>query len=506
MGPSVSAMSDLLIGLGETILLALLVYAGTRTVFRRFGRALPPYLSVVYATTALLIVVSRFLAHPSVPRMYVPPDLIVGTRVLFWTGASFFALKLLDLLLIESFLIRKKALHIPQLLRMLIFLSLFVTGLLFILRLVLDINLIALIALPTVATAVVGFSLKDTLTRLFDGIALGRIMRPGDWVGILGREGQVVQIDLSHLTLRTREDDHLLIPNNSVSQQEIINYSKPSTRHACSVAVEAAYKDPPLKVQEVLQNVARSVPGVMTYPAPKAFVEAYRESGMQYRLKFWAEDYSEHLRLQSEVLSYIWYAFQREGIEIPYPVRTIQIQPATTTPAGPEVRADIVQKLRRVDFLSVLPDADLEILAGKVRRRTYLIGERVIEEGEPGEEFFFIERGTAQVRVKDHDGQKVADLAATDFFGEISLLTGEPRSATVVAASELQALVIDKACFQEILFRNPSLAEAIGETLSRRRADLTVVREKIRPASAAEPAAKTRTNLADRIKQFFGIR
>ncbi|MBI3994361.1 MAG: mechanosensitive ion channel [Nitrospirae bacterium] len=496
-------MSDLLIDLGETILMALLVYAGTRTIFRRFGRPLPPYLSVIYATTALLVVVSRFLAHPSVPRMYVPPDLMIGVRVLFWTGASFFVLKLLDLLLIESFLIRKKALHIPQLLRMLIFLSLFVTSLLFVLRLVLDINLIALIALPTVATAVVGFSLKDTLTRLFDGIALGRVMRTGDWVGILGREGQVVQIDLSHLTLRTREDDHLLIPNNSVSQQEIINYSKPSTRHACSVAVEAAYKDPPLKVQEVLQNVARSVPGVMTYPAPKAFVEAYRESGMQYRLKFWAEDYSEHLRLQSEVLSYIWYAFQRQGIEIPYPVRTIQIQPAT---AGPEARNDIVQKLRRVDFLSVLPDADLEILAGKVRRRSYLIGERVIEEGEPGEEFFFIERGTARVRVKDSDDPKVAELAAADFFGEISLLTGEPRSATVVAASELQVLVIDKACFQEILFRNPSLAEAIGETLSRRRADLTVVREKIRPASAAEPAAKTRTNLADRIKRFFGIR
>jgi CRP-like cAMP-binding protein len=206
-------------------------------------------------------------------------------------------------------------------------------------------------------------------------------------------------------------------------------------------------------------------------------------------------------------MNYIWYAFQRQGIEIPYPVRTIQIQPASPTAlAGPEERAEIVQKLRRVDFLSVLPDADLELLAGKVRRRSYLIGERLIQEGEAGEEFFFIERGTARVMIENDGEQKVADLAATEFFGEISLLTGEPRSATVIATSELQVLVIDKACFQEILFRNPSLAETIGETLSRRRMNLTVAREKIRPTTEVEPAVKTQGRLSDRIKRFFGIR
>ncbi len=500
-------MSDLFIGLGETILLALLVYAGMRTAFHRSGRPLPDYLSVAYAATVVLIGLNQFMTHAAVPRVYVPPDLITGVRVLLWAGAAFFVLKSLDILLLESFLIRKKGLHIPTLLRMLIFLSLFVISLLFILRLVLDINLIALIALPTIATAVVGFSLKDTLTRLFDGIMLGRIMRNGDWVNIMGKEGQVVEINLGYVTLRTREDDHILLPNNSVSQNEIINYSKPSDLHACSVAVEAAYKNPPLTVQEVLKTVARSVPGVLTHPSPIAFVEAYQDSGIRYRVKFWTKDYSDHLRLQSEVMSYIWYAFGRQGIEIPYPVRTIQIQPASPIAiGGPEDRADIVQKLRRVDFLSVLPDADLELLAGKVRRRSYLNGERLIEVGEAGEEFFFIERGTARVMIKNNGGQKIADLAATEFFGEISLLTGEPRSATVIATSELQVLVIDKACFQEILFRNPSLAETIGETLSRRRADLTVAREKVRPPAAGEAAVKTQTSLADRIKGFFGIR
>ena len=500
-------MSGLFIGLGETILLALLVYAGARAVFHRSGRRLPYYLSIVYAAMAVLIGLNQFLTHEAVPRVYVPPDLTIGVRVLLWAGSALFVLKSLDILLIESFLIRKKGLYIPALLRTLIFLSLFAVSLLFILRLVLDINLIALIALPTIATAVVGFSLKDTLTRLFDGITLVRIMRTGDWVNVMGKEGQVVQIDLGHVTLRNREDDYILLPNNSVSQHEIINYSQPSSHHACSVAVEAAYKDPPLKVQEVLKTVARSVPGVLTHPSPNAYVEAYQDSGIRYRLKFWTEDYAEHLRLQSDVMSYIWYAFGRQGIEIPYPVRTIQIQPASPTVlADPEARADVVQKLRRVDFLSVLPDADLDLLAGKVRRRSYLSGERLIEEGEAGEEFFFIERGTARVMIRNDGGQTIADLAAADFFGEISLLTGEPRSATVIATSELRVLVIDKACFQEILFRNPSLAETIGETLSRRRAGLTVAREKVRPLSAGEPAIQTQTSLADRIKRFFGIR
>jgi small-conductance mechanosensitive channel/CRP-like cAMP-binding protein len=500
-------MSELVIDLAKTILLLILIYAGGRAAFQRAGRRLPFYLSLVYAATGALIVLSQFLAHEVVPRVYIPPDLEIGVRVLLWTGAAFFVLKSLDLLLIEMFLIPKKGLYIPALLRAFIFISLFTISLLFILRLVLEINLIALVALPTIATAVVGFSLKDTLTRLFDGITLGRIMRTGDWVNIMGKEGQVIQIDLGHVTLRTREDDYILLPNNSVSQHEIINYSQPSSHHACSVVVEAAYKNPPLKVQEILKTVAGAVPGVLVHPAPNAFVEAYQDSGIRYRLKFWTEDYAEHLRLQSVVMSYIWYAFQRQGIEIPYPVRSIQIQAASPSPlAGPEEHADIVQKLRRVDFLSVLPDPDLDLLAGKVRRRSYLVGECLIREGEAGEEFFFIERGTARVNIHNNGGRKIADLAATDFFGEISLLTGEPRSATVIATSELQVLVIDKACFQEILFRNPSLAEAIGETLSRRRADLTAARETVHPPSAGEAAVKTQTRLADRIKRFFSIR
>jgi small-conductance mechanosensitive channel/CRP-like cAMP-binding protein len=497
-------MSELFIGLGETILLVLLVYAGTRAVFLRTGRRLPSYLSVVYIASVFLILLNQFLTHESVPRVYVPPDVITGIRVLLWTGAAFFVFKSLDILLLELFLIRKKGLYVPAFFRTLIFLSLFAISLLVILRMVLDINLIALIALPTIATAVVGLSLKDTLTRLFDGIALGRIMRTGDWVNIMGREGQVVQIDLGYVTLRNREDDYILLPNNSVSQREIINYSKPSNRHACSVIVDAAYKDPPLKVHAILKNVARSVPGVLTHPAPHAFVESYQDSGIRYRLKFWVEDYSEHLRLQSEVMSYIWYAFQRQGIEIPYPVRIVQRR--MTAAAGPDDRAEIVQKLRRVDFLSVLPDDDLEMLAGKVRRRSYLVGERLIEEGEAGEEFFFIERGTARVMIENDGEQKVADLSAAEFFGEISLLTGEPRSATVIATSELQVLVIDKACFQEILYRNPSLAETIGETLSRRRVNLTVAREKIRLSAGGEAATKTQGSLVERIKRFFGIR
>lgn len=499
-------MSGLFIGLGETILLALLVYAGARTVFRRSGRPLPHYLSVIYAVTVVMIVLNQFLTHEAVPREYVLPDLMTGVRIFVWGGAAFLLLKTVDILLLESFLIHKKGLYVPVFLRTLIFLTMLAISLLFILRLVLDINPIALIALPTIATAVVGFSLKDTLTRLFDGITLGRIMRTGDWVNIMGKEGQVVQIDLGYVTLRTREDDHILLPNNGVSQREIVNYSKPSNRHACSVMVEAAYKDPPLKVQAVLKTVARSVPGILTHPAPNAFVEAYEDSGIRYRLKFWMEDYSDHPRLQSEVMSYIWYAFQRQEIEIPYPVRTIQLQAASpTAPAGPDERADIVQKLRRVDFLSVLPDPDLELLAGRVRRRSYLVGERLIEEGEAGEEFFFIERGTARVMIENDGEQKVADLAATEFFGEISLLTGEPRSATVTATSELQVLVIDKACFQEILFRNPSLAETIGETLSRRRINLTAAREKVRSTSGGEPMTRPQASLTDRIKRFFGI-
>ena len=153
-------------------------------------------------------------------------------------GIALSCLIVLDHLLLEGYLVQKRGLYLPGPLRIAIQVALLAIVGLILLRTALKINVIALVAVPTVLTAVIGFALKDTIARLFEGIMLGRIMHIGDWVNLVGREGQITNISLGHVTLQTREGDWLMVPNNLVAQKEIVNYSRPTRQHLCSVTIE----------------------------------------------------------------------------------------------------------------------------------------------------------------------------------------------------------------------------------------------------------------------------
>src|SRR2546426_6338946 len=308
-----------------------------------------------------------------------------------YLGTAFLLLKAMDILLLEDYLIIKKGFYIPELLRLLILFSgLAVAGIIF-LRTVIGINVVALVAIPTAATAVIGFALQDTLKRFFAGIMLGKLVRVGDWVRLAGQVGRVVKVDLGHVTILTPTDDLVMVPNNLVAQQEILNYNKPTPRHARTVLVDASYATPPLQVQTVLVETAKAVPGVLHEPAPQAFVAAYKDSSIQYRLTFWGKDYGYAGVIEGQVLSYIWYAFQRHSIEIPFPQRTIHITKAEDEHQVVAAKRErILGALSRIDFLSVLSPEELETVAQQAAVRVYLPGEAVVRQGDAGAEFFII--------------------------------------------------------------------------------------------------------------------
>src|SRR5256884_2068063 len=367
-------------------------------------------------------------------------------------------------LLLEDYLIAKKGLYIPDLLRLLLLLSgLAVAGIIF-LWTVMGINVVALVAIPTVATAVIGFALQDTLKRFFAGLMLGKLVRVGDWVRLAGQVGRVIKVDLAHVTILTPTDDFVMIPNNLVAQQEILNYNKPTTRHARTVLVDASLKTPPLQVQSVLVETAKAVRGVLDDPAPLAFVAAYKDSSIQYRLTFWVQDYALAGIIEGQILAYVWYAFERHGIEIPFPQRTIHItKPEDEHEVMAAERERVLEALRRIDFLSVLSPEELETVARQAAVRVYLPGEAVVRQGDAGAEFFIILEGSAAVRIGEGDRVvTVATLQAKHFFGEMSLLTGEPRSATIIAQTKLEVVVINKETLERPIMKNPMIAERIG--------------------------------------------
>ena len=118
-------------------------------------------------------------------------------------------------------------------------------------------------------------------------------------------------------------------------------------------------------------------------------------------------------------------------------------------------------------FSEALNGDELFQLAVGARRREFPAGAVIIRENEPGDSMFVIESGEVAVTV-DGESEPVANLFAGDFVGEMSLLTGEPRNATVTAVEAVAAYEIGKQALAPVLAESPALDERFAETMEMR--------------------------------------
>jgi small-conductance mechanosensitive channel/CRP-like cAMP-binding protein len=482
------------------MIIGLIVYFGT---VRKKPAGLGFYAGCLSAILLVLLVdLTAEGLLTQVPRRAQPWIAFIA-----YLAMAFVILKALDLAFIEDYLVEKQEKYIPRILRVIILLSgLALTGLI-LLRIVLNVDPLALIALPTVATAVVGFALKDAIARLVSGINLGRLIHIGDWVTLMDKEGVVTDIAIGYITIRTRAYDYVMLPNNIISDSKIINHSRPESLCARYILVEANYAHPPMQVKQILMQAASAVPGVVADPTAISFIKEFKESGIEYKLKFYLTDYAHLDRIEGEVMAYVWYAFQRNGIEIPYPQRVVHMTQAPDLTALRTIElAHIEEGFRDIDFLALLDAPSLHSLAEQAQKRVYLPGELVVREGEPGEELFVVMEGEADVLIKTGEqSTHVATIKKGQFFGEMSLLTGAPRSATVQANSQLTVAVVGKSAMSQVISRNLSLADQFGTILAARQSNLAATR------ATADRAAKLRSDAGDekslttRILKFFRL-
>ncbi len=489
-----------------TMVVVAAVLLGLAYLFARRGQSMPP-MPCYGGGVAVFFVVAALAAHSDLVSN-IPHLVRAAFDVTAWLSASFFLFTILDVLIIGEWLIGRGQRYIPDIVRQLLIGAEVVAAGVLILWLVMGINLVALVALPTVAAAMVGVALKDTLTRFFSGIELGKIVKVGDWIAVLEREGMVTHIGMEHVTLFTRAHDVVSLPNDLVIQSGVTNYSRPTTTHFCNVYVDAAYRTPPEEVCATLLETAAAVSGVLPEPKATALVAAFNESSIQYRVKFPIGDFAQRDLIESTMRTYIWHAFSRKGIEIPFPQRVVQHISA----AGHESQAETIERitsyLPTVDFLAMLDRKQIEVLAGGARWERYLPGERVVRQGDPGEVLYIIVAGKADVRLEQGGlVSTVTTLEPGKFFGEMSLLTGEPRSATVLAATDLSVIAVGKQALLEVIQEDRRLIERIGEVVARRQSATAAAKAQLSRDAAARSVVTHTRSLVERIQSFFwGVR
>jgi small-conductance mechanosensitive channel len=362
-----------------------------------------------------------------------------------------------------------------------------------------------------VVGAVVGLALQDTLGNLFTGIALHAEgpFRVGDWVRVGDHEGKVEQVSWRATRLRTWDGDTLTIPNIELSRRAVVNYSVPRTPHSRLVHIGVSFGTPPNKVLSTLSEILEEVPGLPAEPAPVLRVVGYNESTVQYEVRYFVDAYQDYRRVEGEIFRLIWYHFRRRGVEIPFPVRSVYLH--RVDGSGPSqaepMMTRLEQTLRGIDLFRPLGDAALGMVARRFRHLHYAAGERIIQEGDDGDSFCIIDRGEVEVRKGLGGAERpLARLEEGQFFGEMALLTGQRRAATVVATTDVDLFSIDKRGFHDVLVAHPAIATDISAILAERREALTQVQDETGlPLEAGTPQGQLKQHLLDRIREYFGL-
>lgn len=351
-----------------------------------------------------------------------------------------------------------------------------------------------------VSAVVIGFALQDTLGNAFAGLAIQmeKPFRVGHWIRVADFEGRVAEITWRATKLRTKSGNFVVVPNNVMSKEAITNFSEPSAPTRLQVEVGASYLVPPADVKKALHEAVTNCSRVLKTPEPDVVLVDFASSAITYRVRFWIDDYERDERARDDVRTAIYYAFGRRGIEIPWPIQ-VEYQRQEPPADPPERMLERARILGGVTIFASLADTERERMAASARERLYGDGDAIVRQGEAGSSLFVLTAGTAVVTVEP--GGEVARLGPGDYFGEMSLLTGEPRTATVSARGDCRVFEIGAPMFREIAAPNPSVLQRVGAAALERRAQLHAVRD----SAAATAGPEATEGLLLRMKRFLGL-
>ncbi|MEY2531698.1 MAG: hypothetical protein QOI96_1783 [Verrucomicrobiota bacterium] len=405
---------------------------------------------------------------------------------------------------------KRKQTPIPHFLREVVAMLIFLVVLLIILSVGYhaERELKGLLAGSGIAAIILGFAGQNLFGGIIAGMSI-QINRPykvGDWLQVGERFAEVMEINWRSTRLRTNDGIYLDIPNNEIVRTTIDNLHYPTEVHAMRIRVGVDYNVPPNRVKDALAHAAQSAKNVLPDPPVRVFLVDFADHAVTYEIKFYMGNHSRINETNDAVRTNVWYELKRQRINIPFPIRTLHLERRTARPAheGHEEAASI---LRGEPVFECLSDQQIENLVRQSHLNHFGRGERVIEEGAEGESMFILLRGTAHVFVsKNGTSIQVATLGAGDCFGEMSLLTGEKRSATVRADGDCYVLEIGKPLMAEVIRESPDCLQQLSEILAARRLNTEVVlKDTVLPADQAAKEKEYRATFLKRLQTFFSL-
>jgi small-conductance mechanosensitive channel/CRP-like cAMP-binding protein len=379
----------------------------------------------------------------------------------------------------------------------------------------------SVLATSAVVSGVLALSLQTTLSNVIGGVALqidGSI-HVGDWLQLPdGQQGKVVAIRWRHTVVETRNWDTIVVPNANLLAQNIVILGKRSgkpVQHRMWIYFNVDFRYPPSHVIDAVREALRAGPieGVSEDPPPSVichdFAKDGRDSFAYYAVRYWLVDLPNDDPTSSRVRARVYTALKRAGIPLARPAQTLFVTPEEDDAVQTARRKErLLRAVERVDLFRSLTQQERDFVAEHLKYAPFAEGETVTKQGAVAHFLYVLCAGKVEIRRHaEHSllAKVVATIEAPDFFGEMGLMTGEPRTADVVALTDVECYRLDKEGLQRILEERPEVAEHFSKTLARRRVDLATVAEGLDAEAGRARVATEETRILDKIQEFFGL-
>jgi small-conductance mechanosensitive channel/CRP-like cAMP-binding protein len=469
---------------------------------------------LLWPTITLVVVLAVGL--PWWPEISAQAKDRTATIVTYCIGVSFafslawLVVRLIDVVVWRLFELRLGS-SIPRLLKDLVAAVVFLIAGIIVVSFVFEKSVTGIWATSGALSLVVGFALKNMIADVFCGIALNvdRPFKIGQWIRLHPRgteavEGLVLEISWRSTRMRTMSNTLLVVPNSEISSMLLTNYSEPETKCRFDVTICVDFDVPAERALRVLLAGVKGARSPLEVPTPVIAANKVNDRGVEYVVRYWLKPAEVNPEIaRHEVITSILNHLHQAGISLAYQKHDMFF--AQMPPRQLDRRADKSALLKRVEIFSALTAEEMTTLAGQMKERRYKAGQAIVNQGEAGDSMYILVEGLLEVRSSIDNGQrqiKVHVIQPGEFFGEMSLLTGEPRSATVLGSTEAIVYEIGKEDLNLLLQHRPEMAIQISQIIAERRCELKE-KERTSPQERGVLQQSMANQILEKMKNVF---
>lgn len=441
-------------------------------------------------------------------------SLWVGRYVIgicLWLTLAWCIIRMIDLVIWPMFIEQRLGYAIPRLLKDFVRLIVVVTAVGVIVSVVFEKSITGFLAASGVVGLVMGFALRNMIADFFSGIALNleRSFAVGDRVKIEGSDltGDIVEINWRTTIIKNFTGNYLIIPNSRMASMQVENFHKPDKTHYNWHFLTLDFDVPIERAERIL--LAALTPAVASFgitETPIARVRLPNERGMEYIVVYQVPEYRFRGRMRAAVMRSIMHHFTIAGIRPVYPKHNIYTAdlPLQQVSQQPDRRA----LLQRVPIFTALDDTEMDALARRLTLRLVSAGTAIVAQGEVSSSMYLVAEGLLYVFITQAESGnliKVAELIPGQFFGEMALLTGEPRSATVKTETDAVLYEMTKEDMEILLDKRPEIAEQLARIIAQHRLHDVEVSQRL-PAEQHEVAVQNfAAQLVEKMRRLFRV-